>query len=181
VNEPAPDEYTSRAAFRYALLLAGKTPAEADKITASAWRRFQEQVRQSHPSEYPSREAYLTTMIRAEFEVPEIDKWMADADRRWREQQARDEQERSAREQYEREVEREEQRMEVTYDLLARRYRLEEDGDAALALDPAYAARRLAQVRSFYAGPDAGGTYQEATMLSDPLFAGVDGDRRPLR
>ena len=44
---PSPEEHDSAAAYRYALVMAGYSEEQADKLTQKAWERFQRQVRES--------------------------------------------------------------------------------------------------------------------------------------
>lgn len=176
--EPQPQEFPHPAEYRFALIRAGKSEQEADELTRKMWEQFRDQVRSSHPSEYPSRESYLSAMCWAGLDLAEIDTRMTAADRLFEKQRERERAEsermRRAQERFDREVEQEELRMEVLYERMAQRYRLDADDDHG-SLDEAAAQQTLAGVRARYAPQDVNG-YQAATLTHDPLFDGPVDD-----
>ena len=50
MSELRSQEFSSPAEFRFALILSGKTEAEADRLVDAAWKRFQDQVRSADRS-----------------------------------------------------------------------------------------------------------------------------------
>ena len=148
MRDPRAAEFTSPAAYRLALISAEQ---EADRLTTEAWARFQDQVRRSDPADYESEDAYLSALVAARLETAEIDSLMTAARQRHAAERelesAERERLRRARERYERDAAFEEDRMEMTYELMRRRHGLE---DPDYWLEGLAAEHALAQIRERY-------------------------------
>lgn len=132
-REVVASRFDSPREFFEALLAAGVPPSEAERRLGEALDAFRTQVRRSHPSAFSSMEAFVNAMVMARLPTPEIEARVVAA-REWvrRTQEAVDAEERRLAA-VQRQLDEEEDRVDLATAAMLRRLGLEDPEDAALA------------------------------------------------
>jgi hypothetical protein len=113
MREPKSHEFQSPRGYYHALLQAGLSPSKAEQRVQQAWRKFQDDVRNSDPYEWSDLEQYVSAMVLARLETSEIIERYRDAKARWEGDLIAQDSERQAHERMERELELDEVRHEA--------------------------------------------------------------------